>query len=290
MSLPENVAVKLDLYTLACRELLSRLHDLHAATQTDLRLDYETCLRRFDEVLHEFFARRFFANLPWPATQERLGRECYLIVEYGELAADDRIAMLAESFGYRAAPIAYYPSRWDDKQGQDRTHVLLARFTFGHDFAHYLAYPFLVLHEYTAHVYATDHGNERFNDGWMLYAASAFLKREWNKAPEQFGLNWEQAGVFHERLYGRLNPIPRQMCRFAGLLDDWLHARHMPEWFMRVTHELAAFQPQSKREVYWPNQFIYALEHEFMTNREQLLGKIQASENFRELMTILSVT
>jgi len=232
-------------------------------------------------------ARRFFAESPWPETQGRLGCECHAIIEHGAPADDDRIAMLAEPFGYRAAPMAYYSSYWDDEHEQYRTDVLLVRFTFDHNFALYLAYPFLFLHEYTAHVYATDHGNERFNDGWMLHAAAAFLKREWNKAPEQLGLSLEQADVFYERLYHTLNPIPHHACKFARLFDDWLSSQ-LPERFAQITYELAAFQPKPGEKPYWPNQLINALEHEFMTDRKRLLGKIRASADVRELMTTLS--
>lgn len=355
MTLPDSVAIKFNLYTLACRELLNRLHDLHAATFTDLRLDYQTCLRRFDETLHRFFerssasdlgqaaeqfgnqlraeaslfrssnqtaaatfedtvaaiqkgaaswhyqadlerfhsqgrglARSFFAESPWPETQARLNRECHLIVEYGAADTDDRVGILAEPFGYRAAPLTYYREWQDEEHEQSHAHILLARFTFDHDFALYLAYPFLFLHEYSAHVYATDFGNERFNDGWMLHVAAAFLKREWNRAPEQFGLNWEQAGAFYERLYGSLNPIPRQACRFALLLDDRLASRKWAERFIQLTYELAAFQPSARESAYWPNQFINALEHEFMADPERLLGKIQSSVDARELMSMLS--
>jgi hypothetical protein len=355
MSLPEVVAVKLDLYTLACCELLERLHDLHAATQADSRQDCETCLQLFDGVLHEFFecssatdrdqaakqlggnlharvgyfrdsnenaaaifddvvtamhskvsnwhyqtdleqfhlqgrelARRFFADSPWPETQERLGRECHLVIEYGAPADDDRIAMLTEPFGYGAAPMAYYPSYWDGEQAQSRTDVLLARFTFKHDFALYLAHPFLFLHEYTAHIYATDYGNECFNDGWMLHAAAAFLKQEWNEPSQQPGLNWAQAGVFYQHLLGRINKVPRRAYWFTWRFDDWLDAMHLPERFMEITYELAAFQPQSGEGIYWPMQFINALEREFMTDRKRLLEKIKASAGIRELMTMLS--
>ena len=44
------------------------------------------------------------------------------------------------------------------------------------DLGRYLAYPFLFLHEYTAHVFATDHGNDHFNDGWMLHAADQVIR------------------------------------------------------------------------------------------------------------------
>jgi hypothetical protein len=360
MTLPEGVSIKLGLYTLACRQLLNRLLDLHAATQADLRLDYMTCLQRFDEALHVFFerssandphqaakqfgdllhaqaslfrdsnqraadifddvvaaihnqapswcyetdlerfhiqgrdfARHFFADSPWRETQARLDRECQLTIEYGAPADDDRIAMLAEPFGYRAAPLAYYPSRWNDEQEQNCPDVVLARFAFGHDFTLYLAYPFLFLHEYTAHAYALDHSNERFNDGWMLHAAAAFLTRKWNKTPEQFELNCKQASVFYECLFERLgkhdrNYIPRQACWFAWEFDDWLHQMHLPERFMQMTHELAAFQPRPGEQVHWPTQFINALEHEFVTDRKRLLRKIQTSTDVRELMMTLS--
>lgn len=354
MALPEAVAIKFDIYTLACRELLNRLQDLHAATQSDTRLDYETSLQRFDEVLHEFFqratatsktraakqfgnllgaqvdlfrdsnasaaevfdevvsatqtnasswhhrddlqefhrqgrelARQFFADSGSTNVQERLACECHLIIRYGAPADDDRVAMLAEPFGYRAAPMAYYSSYWSDDEGNELVDVVLIRFNFDHSFILYLAYPFLFLHEYTAHVYATDYGNERFNDGWMLHAAAAFLKREWIKSPEQFELNWEQAGVFYERLYDKINYVRRRACQFAHLLDDRLDSIRLPERFIQMTHELAAFQPQSQRDVYWPNQFINALEREFMSDSERLLRKIQASADVRELMTML---
>lgn len=357
MALPEAVAIKFDIYTLACRELLNRLQDLHAATQTNTRLDYELSLQRFDEVLHEFFqratatsktraaeqfgnllgaqvdlfrdsnaiaaevfddvvsatqanapswhhqddleefhhqgrelARQFFAESGSVEIQERLDCECHLVIKYGAPADDDRVAMLAEPFGYRAAPMAYYSSYWRDEEEGELVDVVLTRFNFDHDFTLYLAYPFLFLHEYTAHVYAMDHGNERFNDGWMLHAAAAFLKREWNRSPEQFELNWEQVGVFYERLYGEINRIPRRACRFALMLDDWLYSMRLPNRFMFITHELAVFQPESEQDFYWPNRFIYALEYEFMNNRDALLGKIQASTNVRDLMTMLSAT
>jgi hypothetical protein len=148
----------------------------------------------------------------------------------------------------------------------------------------YLAYPFLFLHEYTGHVYATDHGNERFNEGWMLHAASAFLKREWNRSPKQIGLCLDQADIFTEHLYESLNPIPRRACRFARLFNDWL-LPVLPGRFMQITYELAAFHPKQGQKKYWPTQFINALEHEFRSNRDRLLPKIQDSADALELMT-----
>ncbi|HEX6291852.1 MAG TPA: hypothetical protein VFZ66_21890 [Herpetosiphonaceae bacterium] len=353
MPLPERVAFKLDVYTLACRVLLDRLDNLRLATQADTRLDYDTCLERFDEALERFFMRssavdrqhaadqfstllraevdlfrassprvaaifddtiaalhhnigtwqhqaelerlhrqarwlsqRFFAASPWPVTQIRRQQTCALLIEYGAATADDPLAQLAEPFGYRAAPAAYYPCYWDDDRGTERSDVLLVRFSFEHTFALYLAYPFLFLHEYTAHVHATDHGNECFNDGWMLHAAASFLHRAWNSGLEQPGLDLEQANVFYDRLYPRLNPIPRRACRFARDFESWLpdHLRH---WFMQISYELAAFQTSDSEQATWPTHFLNRLEHAFTTDRRRLQRALEGSAHCRALLSSL---
>lgn len=350
MPLPERVAIKFDVYTLACRALLNRLCDLRMATQADPRLDYDTCLQRFDEALERFFmradpvdrhqaaqklgallrvevdlfryhnlrvaaifdavietletsictwsyerdlqqlhqqgrqlAQRFFAASPWPATQSNLERNCDLIVAYGAAPADSRGALLAESFGYRAAPAAYYPVFWDDDQDRERNDVVLVRFSFEHSFGLYLAYPFLLLHEYTAHVHATDYDNESFNDGWLLHAAASFVHRDWNHDPERSGLDLDQANIFYDRLYPRLNPIPRRACRFARDFESWL-PDHLRPWFRRITFELAAFQPGPAQQRYWPTQALHQLERAFTTDRQRLLKALERTTNLRDLL------
>jgi hypothetical protein len=350
MSLPDGVTVKLEIYTLACRELLIRLRDLQSATQANTRLSSEACLHYCNDVLKRFFirssaldryqaaeqfgnllraevdlfrslssssaaifddviaaiqgklgswhyhdnfeqlhmqgrilAQSFFAASPLPETHDRLHRVCQLMIGYGASAENDRITMLAESFGYRLAPMAYYAQYWDNEGEQELMDVVFARFTFEHDFALYLAYAFLFLHEYTAHVYAADYSNERFNDGWMLHVAAVFLKREWNKTTD-LGLDLDQVNIFYEYLYPRLNPIPRRACAFARDFDSWLSAQQ-PDRFMQITYELAAFQPRVREKDYWPTQFINALEHEFRTDRRRLLSKIENSRDIRQLMS-----
>jgi hypothetical protein len=353
MPLPERVAIKLDVYTLACRALLSRLGDLRLATQADPRLDYDTCLQRFDEVLERFFTRstavdrqesadqfgmllraeadlfracnpdaaaifddlittlqpgiftwshqaelerlhrqgrllaqQFFAASSWPETHARRQRTCDLIVEYGSSATDDAIDQRVEPFGYRAAPAAYYPCYWDSDDDQERHDVVLVRFSFEHSFGLYLAYPFFFLHEYTAHIHATDYDNERFNDGWMLHAAAAFLHRAWNSYPQQLDLDIEQANVFYERLYPRLNPIPRRACRFARDFESWL-PDHVRPWFQRITYDLAAFQPDSGEPPFWPSHVLNRLEHSFMTDRQRLLHTLETSAHLRDVLSAI---
>jgi hypothetical protein len=353
MPLPERVTIKFDVYTLACRALLNRLCDLRIATQADPRLDYDTCLQRFDEALERFFmranpanrheaaeqfsallraeidlvrhlspraaavfddliatlrnridswhyqqdlellhqqgrrlAQRFFAASSWPTTQLRRRQLCELLIEYGLPTEDDRNSLFAESFGYRAAPAAYYPCYWDEQHDAEREHIVLVRLGFEHGFGLYLAYPFLFLHEYTAHVHATDYSNEAFNDGWLLHAAAAFMQRSWNTDPDQLGLDLEQVNVFYERLYPRLNPIPRRACRFARDFESWL-PDHLRYWSAQITYELAAFQPDGATPPFWPTQALNHLERAFTTDRVRLLAALERSENMQTLLSTL---
>jgi hypothetical protein len=349
MPLQPIAATKLDLYTLACRELLTRLDELNDATHLDTRLDYDACLRMFDEVLSRFFlrssartlpqacpqftnmlfadanlyrslntravavfdaiiasigeqaatwqytqdlerfhtqgrelARRFFAASPWPTTQTRLANTCSLIVEYGA-ALDGRVGPSDD----RVAPAGHRARYPNAAQDEILEQVVLLRFDFRHTFASYLSYPFLFLHEYTAHVYATDHENDIFNDGWMLYAADAFLTRLWNSDAEAVGLNREQVKIFQNYWYpSKLNPLPLRGCNFARDLDSWLGAT-TPDWFTRVTYELAAFQPNASQSAIWPTRFIYALERAFRTDRRQLLAMVRAAPDAQTLMRLM---
>ncbi len=101
----------------------------------------------------------------------------------------------------RVAPAAYLPQGWNNDAARSQAHVVLVRFDFRHTFASYLSYPFLLLHEYTAHVFSTDWDNDVFNDGWMVYAADAFLTRAWNTDAEPIGLRREQAKIFQNYWY-----------------------------------------------------------------------------------------
>jgi hypothetical protein len=234
-------------------------------------------------------ARLFFKDTPHPETQKRLTCQCHVLVQYEVCVHNKKQSSLqSESFGFCVPPTAYHAKFQDDDLEEVIFDLLLMRFTFEHNFILYLAYPFLFLHEYTAHVFSTDYnGNDRFNDGWMLYAVASFLKYRWSFSPDGLGLNLEQASVFQERLYSKLKHIPHDACYFAQTFDYWLSG-YQPTRFTQITCELAAFQPQAGEKDFWPTQFINALESEFMTNRDHLLHKIQASTSIRELMTTLA--
>lgn len=145
------------------------------ALLVDMRAQTATW-RSVDDLQHwhrqgRALAQRFFAPSPWLITQARLKRTCALEFEY-TTGDDGRIG----SGDVRVAPAAYRQQGWNG----DRLHTVLLRFDFRHTFASYVSYPFLFLHEYTAHVHSTDWDNDVFNDGWLLYAAEAFLTRAWN--------------------------------------------------------------------------------------------------------------
>ncbi len=349
MPLPSFVAIKLDLFTLACRNLLGRLGDLSDATQNDARMDDALCVHIFDDVLGRFFlraaprnlrqaveqfatmlladvhvlraqhapiahvfdavvagmqaqtrtwrygddlhhwhqqgrdlARRFFAASPWLTTQARLNRTCTLQVDYGS-HDDGRIG----PGDVRVAPAAYLQQGWNNDASRLQAHVVLGRFDFRHTFASYLSYPFLLLHEYTAHVYSTDWDNDVFNDGWMVYAADAFLTRAWNADADANGLRREQAKIFQNYWYpGQLNPLPLRGCNLARDLDSWLSVV-APNRFTALTYELAAFTPSPQQPATWPTHAIFTLERAFRTDRVLLLRALQTAPNARDLIQTL---
>ena len=349
MPLPSPVAIKLDLFTLACRTLLGRFSDLSDATQNDPRMDDALCVRVFDDVLGRFFlraaprnlrqavdqwsamlladvavlrtqngavaqvfdalvagmraqtatwralddlqhwhrqgrdlARRFFAASAWPATQARLNRTCTLQVEYGS-NDDGRIG----PGDMRVAPAAYHQQGWNTDAARLQAHIVLVRFDFRHTFASYLSYPFLLLHEYTAHVYSTDWDNDVFNDGWMVYAADAFLTRAWNADADSISLRREQAKIFQNYWYpGQLNPLPLRGCNLARDLDSWLSIV-APDRFAALTYELAAFTPSAQQPATWPTHAIFTLERAFRTDRALLLRALQTTPNARDLIQVL---
>ncbi len=335
MGLSKGVAVKLDAYTLFCRQLLTHLLALNDATRTDTRLTSNDCLSRFDQSLHQFFkeaapldlkqaanelgallrgrvalfraqnpqaasvfdrvieaakeaapawhhqddleafhrqgrelARCFYADSPWPVTQARLDREVQLV--FGDEEPERREE---ENFGYRPTPLAF----------RERESVIVVRFGFGYDFGLYLAYPFLFMHEYVSHIFALDYHNERFNDGWLLYAANAFLRHYGWNLDLQPPLVREQIRAF-ERLYGKLTSVPRQACDFTRDFDDWLDDTQR---FQAMTWELAAFKPRPGESDFWPDQFINRLGQEFDYNRPLLRRKIEAAPNVRPLYEML---
>lgn len=231
MPLPVPVLVRLDLYTLACRELLQRLPQLHDATLGDTRESFDNCLGRFNKATKAFIqesisvqketaadllgslltpeaksirqrngdagavfedlviainkpekltawhhlqdlryfhsqgrelARRFYADSPFQETKANLELECDLAINHGLPDDDDYRSLRAEPFGWKIAPLVFHPFYPDYQTKKEVGRIIELWFDADDDFTKYLAYPFLFMHEYLAHVYGTDHDNEKY--------------------------------------------------------------------------------------------------------------------------------
>src|SRR5205085_667274 len=116
---------EVDLFRPLCSNAAAIFDDIVAAIQGKLTSwHYHDNFEQF-HTQGRAVARSFFAASPWPDTHERLGRECQLMVQYGASGENDRVGLLAESFGYRLAPIAYYAHYWDDEQEQELADIVL---------------------------------------------------------------------------------------------------------------------------------------------------------------------
>ena len=271
------------------RVALFRAHNPHAATVFDRVIEADAAavsMWRYQEDLETWhqqgrqLARHFYADSPGPATQAYLDREARLLFCGG----DEPVVPQEEAFGYHPTPVAFREHYLEEETDQELKDVILVRFGFGCDFALYLAYPYLFMHEYVAHIFALDYANERFNDGWLLHAADSFLTRRGWHLDLQPPLVPKQINAFGEVLYGQLNRIPRQACGFARDFDNWLGDGKR---FQTMTWELAAFEPQIGETEFWPNQFINRLEQEFDNNRPRLRRKIEAAPDLRTLFEML---
>jgi hypothetical protein len=247
-----------------------------AATKWDFRTDIE---RMHD--LGRALAVSFYARSPQTITQTRCQRLCQLELAHGLPDEDDDWPMTNPlRFDYGAAPIAFRPKSGD----------IVVRFTFKSDLKLYLAYPFLFLHEYTAHVFATDHGNDRFNDGWMLYAADAFMTENRCLSDSSIAqMPLRQVNVFAEQLYPLVkerSPISGRGCLLARNFETLVTRDH--RWFDAITYDLAAFEPDSVRRRYWPTECLNRLEQELDQNPIGLRAKLAEAFTVSELFTLLS--
>lgn len=176
-----------------------------------------SCLRDV-ERWHEAgraIARAFYESSPCPQQKKVLKRAARCEVVY----------LNRSSQGYP------YASQWGS--GDERTIYLY--FALDNDYDRYLRYPFLFLHEYISHVYLVNKGSERFEDGWLYYAAEQF-----------FALHAAEYGV---RGPQRILDDPKQNFTaparlgyadaerlWSGILRDY---QHLPV-FHRLLHGLAA--------------------------------------------------
>jgi hypothetical protein len=78
----------------------------------------------------------------------------------------------------------------------------------------YRALPFRFLHEYSAHIFAIDPDYEMFNDGWMVYAASDFIRRHFSGDDGEV-FSHDQANVFDRKIMQSFKNYPRKGIELA---------------------------------------------------------------------------
>lgn len=219
-------------------------------------------------------ARRFFAASPYQETHERLARVCPIRVYY---ESNPSHALMAHTKHPNGDEIPTHAG------------TILLPFNKEKTYQSFLQYPFLFVHEYTAHAFAIDHGpdNENFNDGWMLYGAYAFFSNEVSASSGGCPFNWRHLHASE----GGLTAVPQGRASDAigktTTFYNWITKDH-PGWFERITFDLAAFRPSQGEEGTWPRTVLSQLFHYYEYDRSWLAEQVNAVQSARELLQRLS--
>src|SRR5262249_25020129 len=153
---------------------------------------------------------------------------------------EDRLA----PFGAAAAPAAFRGSNRPAPGSGNDPDDIVVRIGARPNFVQYLSYPFVFLHEYTAHVYARDYKSDLFNDGWMIHAAAMFVQRESSRLGQQFQLKPRQARVYRDHLLAQIRQgMPARGCLVASEVEELLRdIDPTGQRFRNLTYELAALE------------------------------------------------
>lgn len=269
--------VQIDLFRRSSPNAAAIFDDLVEAMVADAPMwDCEAEVERL-HLLGRDLARCYFAGSPYPTTTRRCQFTCRVRLAYGSVRPKDgELLARPPALGYLEAPAAFWP----------KTGEIAVRFTLKDELKNYMAYPFLFLHEYTAHVFATDHGNALFNDGWMLYVADEFMKRVRSLPNSPIAqMPRRQVNVFTEHL------APLICARSPNAWRGYLVAHGIEpidrNWFDAITYELAAFVPEPRQRRFWPNEFLNRLESELEGDSIGLRAKLAEATTVQELYAIL---
>jgi hypothetical protein len=215
----------------------------------------------------------FKYGAPDPAAPVReWAEETAVVINSDELSFRAKEAIIKierqarENFNYRAA---HFTTHYEDGSP-----IITVYFDQDNDLSLYWSYPYLFLHEYTAHIFAYDHpDNNFFNDGWLLLAASQFLITWWSAKRSPSHLKFEQVEAFQTHLAPNLGEEARDAYRSAKIMYWWFR-----EWdktrFEILINELAAFRPSDERSPSWVCDFLRALERAHTLNRKELRDQI----------------
>jgi len=242
----------------------------------------------------------FFEASPWPATKARLTNRAVLEYQFGrshtaqllrvlhqqnptpqvkvliQRAIDREVRETKEN--YKGLPGS--PYTFMGQTSQD--YSISIPFTPANNLMLYLSYPFLFMHEYTAHIFSTDELNDRFNDGWMLYATSQYLLKNWVWDSRMSFLKKDQAYAFKRFLLGKLNDEARDNHDFADEIDYFLLPWDQDGRFEQFTYELAAYVPDLGQLTTWPTSVLKRLTSD-LRDPNRLKREMQLSPSLRAL-------
>lgn len=150
----------------------------------------------------------------------------------------------------------------------DNNFLIVVPFLDSDNFMQYASYPYLFMHEYSAHIFSTDYNNDLFNDGWLIYAASDFLISRWRNHWELDFLIIEQVVAFKRFLYDLLEPGPQARHNQAEDFDLFVRPWDA-SWFQRIIYELAAYVPAKGQSKTWPTDVLRRLARDQQTARDR---------------------
>lgn len=242
--------------------------------------EYWADLQEQHQTGRQFATRMFSDSLHGP--KEPLTTVCQLLLRCDLPNPSDLAAILAQPFGYNTAPTAYRTNYIDEDTDDKIVHAILLRFTSDQNLQLYQALPFLFMHEYTAHIFAKDYENELFNDGWMLTATYSYLKKIW--LDEDCGLYSEQVECFPSYLHARMGEMAQMGAWIAFQIMS-----QVPEEFMALTFEMAAFEPGSREEEGLPSDLINLLYRRYKIYPQEAIAAVKEIPKVRDLIKILTV-
>jgi hypothetical protein len=181
----------------------------------------------------------------------------------------------------------------DEYLGEKMPGNITVRFTFQDTFTEYLAYPFYFLHEYFSHIYTANTGNQLTEDGWLFYAAHAFLKRQSHLCDPAYRLKREQVNVFEDYIWPQIIELDEKFrdrnlvikaCRLAHDIDNWLYPDHLGV-FMRWTWALAACPAEGRLGEEFTNDLIHRM---LVYPIEELIEKLKVATDLWDLSVRLA--
>jgi hypothetical protein len=145
-----------------------------------------------------------------------------------------------------------------------RDKTIAVRFNFKQGIADYLSYLFLLLHEYVSHVFLPPNlASDLFQDGWLLYAAYAFLRRRWIIIAEEHTIYPDQVDIVEQHLLPLLDEI---RSRASYYFAQQIH-QQVPDVFFALTKALAGYSYTENGSAFSLDNFVQLLRRNWETRR-----------------------